>query len=92
MRKKKKSKLWIIAFIIVAIMISPILIEQQKLLFAKNKEMSVVKEKIASETRVKDQLLRQKKILNTDEYVEKIAREKFGYIKAGEKVFVDVDK
>lgn len=92
MSKKKRSKFWIIAFILLVVSLSPILIDQQKMISLKNSEMSEVKEKIASETNIKDQLLRQKKMLNTDEYAEKIARDKFGMIKAGEKVFVDVNK
>jgi cell division protein FtsB len=92
MRKKKKSKVWIIALVLLAISLSPILIDQQKMLYASNKEMSAVQKKIAIENKTKEELLRQKKILNTDEYAEKVAREKFGMVKSGEKVFVDVNK
>jgi cell division protein FtsB len=92
MRKKKKSKVWIIALVLLAISLSPILIDQQKMLYASNKQMSAVQKKIAIENETKEELLRQKKILNTDEYAEKVAREKFGMVKSGEKVFVDVNK
>lgn len=92
MNKKKKSKVWIIALVLLAISLSPILIDQQKMLYASNKQMSVVQKKIAIENKTKEELLRQKKILNTDEYAEKVAREKFGMIKSGEKVFIDLNK
>jgi cell division protein FtsB len=92
MSKKKKSKVWIIAIVLLAVSLSPILINQQKMLFAKDREMSIVQGKIASETKTQEELQRQKKILNTDEYAEKVAREKFGWIKSGEKVFIDGNK
>jgi cell division protein FtsB len=92
MNKKSKSKFWIIALVLLIASMSPILIDQQKMIFAKNKEMSIVKDKIESEKKLREQLKAQKKILNSDVYTEKIAREKFGWIKAGEKVFVDVNK
>lgn len=92
MSKKKGSKLWIIALVLLIVGLSPILIDQQKILFAKDKEMNLVKEKIINETKINEQLQSLKKILNTDEYREKVAREKLKMIKAGERVFVDVNK
>lgn len=93
MKKRKKSKAWvIILFIIATASLTPMLIDQQKMLYTKNKEMSIIQDKIVSETKTNEVLQKQKKMLNTDEYAEKVAREKFGMIKSGEKVFVDVNK
>lgn len=92
MSKKKKSKIWIVAFLLLVLGLSPVLINQQKMIYAKSKEMKQIQTKIKAENKVKEDLLRQMKILNTDEYAEKIAREKFGMIKPGEKIFIDVNK
>ena len=93
MSKKKRPKAWIILlFIIATASLTPILIDQQKMLYMKNIEMNSVNNKITSENKIKEDLQKQKKILNTDLYVEKVAREKLGMIKSGEKVFVDVNK
>ena len=93
MSKKKRPKAWIILlFIIATASLTPILIDQQKMLYMKNIEMNSVNNKITSQNKIKEDLQKQKKILNTDLYVEKVAREKLGMIKSGEKVFVDVNK
>lgn len=92
MSKRKKSKLWLVLLVLAIIAFSPIFLEQQRLLLAKGREMSDIKHKITDETKTQKELQKQKSILNTDEYTEKVAREKFGMIKPGEKVFVDVNK
>ena len=39
---------------------------------------------------VNKELNKQKEMINSDEYIEKVAREKLGMVKKGERVFVDV--
>ena len=34
----------------------------------------------------------QKSVINTDEYIEKVARDTLGYVKPYEKVFIDANK
>lgn len=92
MNKRKKSKLWLFTLILLIICFSPIILDQQRLLFAKDKEMNNVQRKIADEKKTKEELQSKKQMLNTDQYTEKIAREKFGMIKSNERVFVDVNK
>lgn len=88
----KNTKIWMIAVVVLIVILAPILINQQKILSAKNQELQHVQAKIQSENKVKQVLLRQQSMLNTDAYAEKIAREKFGMIKPGEKIFIDINK
>jgi cell division protein FtsB len=95
MNKRKKS-LWSIIFTIFIIVMSiysvVTMIGQQKILSAKSSELKSIQAKIDEESKTSDELKKQKDIVNSDEYVEKVAREKLGMVKHGEKVFVDVNK
>ena len=66
--------------------------EQQRILNSKNRELLQLQEAIAEERRLNEDLLMQKETLYTHEYVERIAREKLGMVKAGEKIFIDVNE
>jgi len=92
MNKRKKSKL--IPVIIVAIFayFVYIAVNQQNIMDAKHKEMEAIQAKIEAERKLNEELKEQKKNVNSDEYIEKMAREKLGMVKSGEKVFVDIDK
>lgn len=92
MKKKKKSKFWLFILVLLAVVVSPILIDQQRVLYAKNQEMQDLNHKITDETKHKSELEKKKAMLNTDEYAERVAREKLGMIKSDEKVFVDVNR
>lgn len=95
MNKGKKS-LWGVMFTIVLIILSiysaVTMIDQQKILVAKNNELKSIQSKIEEENKLKDELTKQKETVNSDEYIEKVAREKLGMVKHGEKIFVDVNK
>lgn len=52
-------------------------------------EMQVIEQKINQETEKKNELLEQKIKVNTDAFIESIAREKLGMVKEGERLFVD---
>jgi cell division protein FtsL len=58
----------------------------------KNNEMKNIEAKITGENKQNETLKKQKDTMNSDEYIEKIAREKLGMVKPGERVFVDVNK
>jgi cell division protein FtsL len=95
MNKRKKS-IWGIAFTFVVIIMSiysaVTMIDQQKILSAEGNELKSVQAKIADENKTADELKKQQETVNSDEYVEKVAREKLGMVKHGEKVFIDVNK
>jgi len=92
MNKKKGSKIGLLIIIGAFIYFIYVFIDQQKLINAKTNEMQNLQNKIAEEERINEELKQQKEMINTDEYVEKIAREKLGMVKRGEKVFVDVNR
>ncbi|MCR4436477.1 MAG: septum formation initiator family protein [Clostridiales bacterium] len=92
MHKRKKSKLGMIALIGVLAYFFYIMVGQQKLIYEKTVELNNIQEKIAEENRQNQELKKQKEMVNSDEYIEKIAREKLDMVKHGERVFVDVNK
>lgn len=92
MKKQKKFK-WL-TFIVIALICYfgytlytlQISINEKQL---KNQEL---KKNIYSETVKNQQLLKQKELINTDEFYEQMAREKLGYIKDNEKIYIDTNK
>ncbi|MBQ4517520.1 MAG: septum formation initiator family protein [Clostridia bacterium] len=56
------------------------------------KEEQALEAQIAEEQRVQEELLKEKEAAGTPEYVERVAREKLGYMKPDEKVFIDAKK
>ncbi|MBE7036122.1 MAG: septum formation initiator family protein [Ruminococcaceae bacterium] len=57
-----------------------------------SKENKVLDKKITEEQRVHEELLQQKEAAGTPEYIERVARDKLGYMKPDEKVFIDAKK
>ena len=57
----------------------------------KKSEMRDLQEKIKYEENLADELNKEKEEINTDEYIEKIAREKLGMVKKDEKIFYDIN-
>jgi cell division protein FtsL len=92
MSKGKNSKLAILVFIGLAVYFSYTFISQEAVLDRKNNEMKTIEAKITGENKQNETLKKQKDTMNSDEYIEKIAREKLGMVKPGERVFVDVNK
>lgn len=65
---------------------------QSKQIYLLNMKINEIERKIATEKQKKQELLKQKEEISSDESIEKIAREKLGMVKDGEKVFVDINK
>lgn len=65
--------------------------QQEEINSIKN-EMKVLSDKIEKEKETQEELLEQESIINTDEFIEKIAREKLGMVKEGERIYVDMDR
>jgi cell division protein FtsB len=82
----------VIMFIGVFIFFVFMFADQQKLLNARNMELERLENKISEETMLNEKLKEDIELLGSDEYIEKIAREKLGYIKEGEKIFIDVNR
>ena len=81
-----------VLFVLLIVYLSFNLVSQQQLIENKNSELVVVEAKIAAETKRTEELLEEKNLLTSDESLEKIAREKLGMVKPGERVFVDINR
>lgn len=92
MNKRKKSRFGVFLVVGLLVYFVWIFIGQEKVLYEKNLEMKDIQEKTREEQKINENLKKQKEIVNTDEYVEKAAREKLGMVKDGERVFVDTNK
>ena len=91
MNKRKSSILGVLVLVAFIIYFSFIIIEQQKIINNKESALKVIDSKIRKEELVKNDLEKQKEMLNSDEYIERVAREKLGLVKPGEKIFIDID-
>lgn len=92
MSKKKSSKLGLLALAVFFLYFAYVFVDQQKIIYNKEIEMQNIQEKISEESKQGEELKKQKEMLNSDEYIEKVAREKLGMVKEKERVFVDVNK
>jgi len=91
MNRKKILKWMLFITIPIIVYLLFVIVEQQEILMQKEQAIRNVQAKIEEEKRLNEELKRQKEILNTDEYVERVAREKLGMVKPGEKIFIVVD-
>ncbi|NSW91137.1 MAG: septum formation initiator family protein [Firmicutes bacterium] len=91
MNKRKSSRWGLLILIAFRVYFLFIVVEQQKVLGLKKEAMKNIQAKIEEETKINEELKRQKEILNTDEYIEKVAREKLGMVKPGERIFIDIN-
>lgn len=91
-KKKKNIKLGIILLVAFVLYFSYIFVQQQRLIVVKNKDIAEIQRKIEDETLKSEHLKRKMSKVNTDEYLENVAREKLGLVKDGERVFIDVNK
>ncbi len=88
-----KSKIFKrICLIIFIIYISMIFINQQKTIASYNYQKSYYQSKIKDAEENKETLLSEKSNLNSDEYIEKIAREKLDMYSENERVYIDINK
>ncbi len=65
---------------------------QSEELYMINLEIKQLEQKIQKEEEIKKNLLEQKDEISSDDSIEKIAREKLGMVRDGERVFVDSNK
>ena len=92
MKADKKTKLIFIAIALFIVYFTITFIEQQKIINLKSKQIEAINQKIAEEQRISEELNKSKEIIGSDEYVERVARERLGMVKSGEKLFVDTNK
>lgn len=92
MNKRRKNTFGIFILLAIFIYLSYIFMNQQRLLYAKNIELSKIENKIAEEEKLNEELSMEKEMIQSDEYMEKVAREKLGMVKKDERVYVDIGK
>jgi cell division protein FtsL len=90
MNGKKLFRTIIILF--AAIYVGWTIISQQIDIHNNNKLLAEYDQKIAAELQRRQQLEKEKELINTPEYIERIAREEIGMVKPDETVFVDILK
>ena len=88
-RKVKKSTLIRIGLIALCIYMVAMLIITQTKINDRNRQQETLKEQIVLQ-QLKNEKMRLALEEDDPEYIEQIAREEFGYVKPGEKVFVDI--
>jgi cell division protein FtsB len=90
---KRKSSIPTVIFVIAFFAYFVVtLIEQQKIIYVNNVKANDIRSKVQSELRINEELKKYRENLESDEYIEKIAREKLGMIKPGERIFFDIDR
>ena len=92
MKKQKKFNMWTLILIVSICYFSYTFYNQQASIEDREVQHAQLEKSIHAETLKKQQLLKQKSQINSDEFAEKIAREKLGYVKDGEKIYVDTNK
>ncbi len=86
-----KRLIKLILYSALAIYVVCIFINQQKVLNSYNKEQKYVAEKIQEQTEYKQELSSLKENVNSNEYIEEMAREKLNMFMPNEKVYIVVN-
>ena len=92
MKKKKKNKFWFIVISLILIYSGYISYSLKGLLDSKKELHEELQNKISLEKKQKAELEKQIKNINSDEYIEKVAREKLGMVKKHERVYIDINR
>lgn len=87
-RNRKKILLWGFILIVFSMVFKGIM--QQPQIYANKQKIAQLHEQIEYEKTRQVELDELSKKVNTDEYIEKIAREKLGLVNSNSKIFVDV--
>ncbi len=92
MKKQKKFKLWTCVLLVAICYFAYTWYTLQISINEKEIKNVQLQKQINSETIKNEQLLKQKSLINTDKFYEEMAREKLGYIKDNEKIYIDTNK
>ncbi len=88
-KNKLVKKICLIVFVIY---ISVIMFNQQKTINSYNAQQEYYSEKIEKAKEYNQILISEKSNLNSEEYIEKIAREKLDMYSENERVYIDINK
>lgn len=92
MSKRKKSRFGLFILLVFFLYFAYEMVGQQKLLYSKSFDMQKIQSKLGEEKKINEELKKEQQTMNSDAYVEKVAREKLGMVKKGERIFVDTGK
>ncbi|NMB97043.1 MAG: septum formation initiator family protein [Clostridiaceae bacterium] len=92
MNKRRSSVAGMLIFIVFVVYFCHIIVDQQKIINEKELALKAIEKKISGEENLKKQLEKEKEMLDSEEYIEKIARKKLGMVKPGERIFIDINK
>lgn len=91
--RKTKKGWWLTPLIAVVLIYATFVFTYQSNdLYILNLEIKQLEQKTAKAEEEKQRLLEEKDEISSDESIEKIAREKLGMVKDGERVFVDTNQ
>lgn len=91
-KKTRKNRSFIVSFCIVALCayFAISLFSINKEISNKNDEITAIKTATAEQKKKNDELRKIVESGNIDEYAESIARDKYGYVMPGERVYYDI--
>lgn len=81
-----------ICLLVFMIYVSVIIINQQKTINSYNSQQEYYSEQIKNAKQYNQMLILEKSNLNSEEYIEKIAREKLDMYSEDERVYIDINK
>ena len=91
--RKKRKGWWVLPLLAFTLVYAAFAFTaQSKELYSVNLEISELKNKIQREKERQEELVEEKDEISSPESIEKIAREKLGMVRDGERVFVDTNK
>ncbi|MBE7042593.1 MAG: septum formation initiator family protein [Ruminococcaceae bacterium] len=91
-QKQEKSKMTRALWAVVFLYVGYIFVQQQIRLHDLRVEEKEVSAEIEQAQQENKELTHVMDIMDTDEYIEKVARQKLGFVKPDEQVFIDTSK
>ena len=91
-KKRKKIRLFNVVVFAFVVYFVYTLCEQQIKINSYDSKIEAYKEDIDSKTKLVSYYDSQKNNIETDEYIEGVARDTLGYVKPYEKIFIDANK
>lgn len=89
---KKKFRMIHLVLIVFSVYFVYTLIEQQVQINKYDSQIEMYSADIKNKEELEEYYDKQKGAIQTDEYIENVARENLGYVKPYEKIFVDANK
>lgn len=92
MNKRKSSTAGTLILVAFIAYFSYLIIEQQGIIKNKLRALEEIENKISQEELIHKELEKEREMLESEEYIERIARKKLGLVKPGEKIFIDINQ